>query len=196
MILPWNAVLLVCYFILFAIVHSLLADSRTKSIVRRFSPGAGRWYRLAFVLLAVVMVLPFLYLLLQADEILYAVPWPWRWLMIAIQLAGAIGLLEATRQTGVYGFLGLDQLSSKDTADLVTEGFYCHVRNPQFLFAMIFLWLFPTMTASLLTFNLLATLYFYLGARHEEITLQEQFKEKYRSYREAVPMFLPKLRCG
>jgi protein-S-isoprenylcysteine O-methyltransferase Ste14 len=183
------------YFIFFAIVHSLLADSRTKSMVRRLFPGSERWYRLAFVLLAGVMVLPFLYLLIQPDEILYVVPRSWKWLMMAGQLSGAIGLLEATRETGIHGFLGLDQLSSKEAGDLITNGFYCHLRNPQFLSAMIFLWLFPTMTASLLTFNLLATLYFYLGARHEEASLEEQFKERYRAYRDTVPMFLPRLRC-
>lgn len=194
--MSWNAILLACYFILFASVHSLLADYRTKSVARRLFPGSERWYRLAFILLAGVMVLPFIYLLPQPDEILYAVPWPWKWLMMAGQLSAAIGLLEATRQTGIYGFLGVDQLSSKGGSDLVTTGLYCHLRNPQFLFGMIFLWLFPTMTASLLTFSLLATLYFYLGARHEETSLEEQFQERYRAYRERVPMFLPRLRCG
>jgi protein-S-isoprenylcysteine O-methyltransferase Ste14 len=190
-----NSILIACYFILFASVHSLLADYRAKSMARRLFPASERWYRLAFILLAAVMVLPFLSLLRQPDEILYVIPWPWRWLMTATQLLAALGLLEATRETGVYGFLGLDQLSSKEATDLVTKGIYCHLRNPQFLFGIIFLWLFPSMTASLFTFNLLATVYFYLGARHEEISLAEQFKEKYRAYREAVPMFLPKLRC-
>jgi len=193
--MSWSAILLASYFILFASVHSLLADSRTKSMIQRLFPRSARSYRLAFVLLAGVMVLPFLSLLRQPDEILYSVPQPWSWLMTAGQLLAAVGLLEATRETGVYGFLGLDQLPSRQSGDLVTDGFYCHVRNPQFLFAIIFLWLFPTMTASLLTFNLLATLYFYLGARHEEISLAGQFKEKYRAYRETVPMFLPRLRC-
>jgi protein-S-isoprenylcysteine O-methyltransferase Ste14 len=190
-----NSILMACYFVFFACLHSLLADSRAKSSARRLFPGSERWYRLAFILLAAVMVLPFLYLLLQPDEILYVVPWPWKWLMTATQLLAALGLLEATRETGINGFLGLDQLSSKESEDLVTKGFYCHLRNPQFLFGTIFLWLFSTMTTSLSTFNLLATLYFYLGARHEETSLAEQFKDRYRTYRERVPMFLPRLRC-
>jgi len=193
--MPLNSILIGCYFVFFASVHSLLADSRAKSRARRLFPGSERWYRLAFIILAGVMMLPFLYLLLLPDEILYVVPWPWKWLTMAGQLSAALGLLEATRETGIYGFLGLDQLSIKEAGDLVTKGFYCHLRNPQFLFGMIFLWIFPKMTVSLLTFNLLATLYFYLGARHEEISLAVQFKEKYRAYRETVPMFLPRLRC-
>jgi protein-S-isoprenylcysteine O-methyltransferase Ste14 len=77
----------------------------------------------------------------------------------------------------------------------VTDGFYCHLRNPLFFFAALFLWLSPVMTESLLTFNILATVYFYLGARHEEGSLYEEFQDEYEWYRKAVPMFLLRLRC-
>jgi protein-S-isoprenylcysteine O-methyltransferase Ste14 len=194
--MPSNYIMMVCYFFFFASVHSLLADSRTKSSALRLFPGSERWYRLAFILLAAGMVLPFLYLLSRPDEKLYVVPWPWSWLTRAGQLLAALGLVEATRETGIYGFLGLDQLNSREGGDLVTKGLYCHLRNPQFLFGMIFLWLSPTMTSTLLTFNLMATMHFYLGARHEETSLAEQFKERYTKYRESVPMFLPRHRCN
>ncbi|MCX6676442.1 MAG: hypothetical protein NTU95_00665 [Methanothrix sp.] len=48
---------------------------------------------------------------------------------------------------------------------------------------------------NLLAFNILATVYFYLGARHEERSLQEEFGEEYEDYKKRVPMFLPRLRC-
>jgi len=44
------------------------------------------------------------------------------------------------------------------------------------------------------TFNILATVYFYLGARHEEISLQEEFGEQHEDYKKKVPMFLPRMR--
>jgi len=50
------------------------------------------------------------------------------------------------------------------------------------------------MTESLLAFNLSATLYFLLGALHEERSLLEQFGQEYEEYRQSVPMFLPRLR--
>ena len=52
------------------------------------------------------------------------------------------------------------------------------------------------MTVNLLTFNLLATVYFYAGALHEERSLQEEFGEAYRAYRQHVPMFIPRIRCS
>jgi len=76
---------------------------------------------------------------------------------------------------------------------LVTTGFYCHIRNPLFFFGAVFLWLFPFMTVNLLAFNILSTLYFYLGALHEEKSLREEFGKEYEEYRRKVPMFLPRI---
>jgi protein-S-isoprenylcysteine O-methyltransferase Ste14 len=78
--------------------------------------------------------------------------------------------------------------------ELVKDGFYCHIRNPLFFFSAVFLWLSPLMTENLLAFNILATVYFYLGARHEEGSLQEELGEQYEDYRKKVPMFLPRMR--
>jgi protein-S-isoprenylcysteine O-methyltransferase Ste14 len=79
--------------------------------------------------------------------------------------------------------------------ELVTDGFYCHLRNPLFLFAALFLWLTPLMTANLLAFNILATVYFYAGAIHEERSLKEEFGQEYEEYRRRVPMFIPRMTC-
>ncbi len=193
---------MVAYFVFFAIVHSLLADPAVKRAARRaIGETADRWYRLAYVLLALVMVLPFFYILLfSPDRTLYVVPAPWMWLMMAGQVLSAISLLGALRQTGVSYFFGLAQISERQgegegEGGLVTDGFYCHLRNPLFFFGALFLWLFPVMTINLLTFNLLATLYFIIGARHEEKSLKEEFGEEYEEYRRQVPMFIPRLRC-
>ncbi len=192
-----NVLALAAYFVLFAAVHSLLADPRFKRWFRQCSPGSDRWYRLAYVILALAMVLPFLYILfLLPDRVLYAVSAPWSWLMAAGQILSAVALLGALRQTSVSYFFGLAQLRVETEAgELVTDGFYCHLRNPLFLFGAVFLWLSPIMTLSLLAFNLLATAYFYLGARHEERSLREEFGLDYDLYRKKVPMFLPRLRC-
>ena len=51
------------------------------------------------------------------------------------------------------------------------------------------------MTENLLAFNILATIYFYIGARHEERSLREEFGQDYEDYQKRVPMFLPRLKC-
>ena len=193
------------YFVLFVMVHSLLADPRFKRRAgRALGKAFDRWQRLAYNLLALLMMLPFLLIMIfLPDRTLYIIPAPWSWLMVGGQLLAALALLQTTCQTGVSYFLGLSQLRKEGAAGrpasreggLVKDGFYCHIRNPLFFFATVFLWLFPIMTESLLAFNILATIYFYIGARHEERSLKEEFGEEYEEYRRAVPMFLPRLQC-
>ena len=186
------------YFAFFAIMHSILADPRFKTWAgKRFGNVFDRWQRLAYTVLALIMILPFIYIFVSLpDRILYIVSWPWSGLMAACQALAAIALLAALRQTGITYFLGLEQIKrASASGELVTSGFYCHIRNPLFFFAAIFLWLSPIMTLNLLAFNILATVYFYIGALHEEQSLMAEFGPEYEAYKKRVPMFLPRLKC-
>jgi protein-S-isoprenylcysteine O-methyltransferase Ste14 len=101
-------------------MHSILADPRFKTWAgKRFSNVFDRWQRLAYIVLALIMILPFIYIF----------------------------------------------------------------------------WLSPIMTLNLLAFNILATVYFYIGALHEERSLYEEFGPEYEDYKKRVPMFLPRLKC-
>ena len=186
------------YFVFFAIVHSILADPRFKSRAREeFGEAFDRWHRLTFTALALIMILPFFYILIfLPDRTLYIVPRPWNGLLVASQALAALALLASLRQTGISYFLGLEQIKGTSAAGgLVTGGFYCHLRNPLFFFGALFLWLSPIMTLNLLAFNILATVYFYIGALHEERSLREEFGPEYEAYQKRVPMFLPRLKC-
>lgn len=186
------------YFAFFAIMHSILADSRFKGRARKeFGNVFDRWQRLAYTVLALIMILPFIYIFAYLpDRILYIVSWPGSGLMAAGQILAALALLAALRQTGLIYFLGLEQLKrASASGELVTSGFYCHLRNPLFFFAALFLWLSPIMTLNLLAFNILATVYFYVGALHEQRSLYEEFGPQYEAYKKRVPMFLPRLSC-
>jgi methanethiol S-methyltransferase len=191
---------MIAYFVIFGLTHSLLADPRAKKMVRRaLGTAADRWYRLVYVILSAVAVLPFFYILaFMHDWTLYTVPAPWEWLMVAGQALCVLAVVAALKQTGFFHFFGLFQSLSdrpEGPGTLVTDGFYCHIRNPLFFFGTVFLWLFPFMTVNLLTFNILATVYFYVGALHEERSLEEEFEEAYRAYRQRVPMFIPRIGC-
>lgn len=201
MVMLSSSGVMIAYFLFFGLSHSLLADLRAKRTIRRaLGPAADKWYRLAYVVLAFVTVLPFLFILaFMPDRILYVVPSPWSRLMVAGQVLSVLAVAAALRQTGFFYFLGLSQPFSdrpEEPGTLVTSGFYCRIRNPLFFFGTVFLWLFPFMTINLLTFNMLATVYFYFGALHEERSLQEEFGEAYRAYKQHVPMFIPRIRCS
>lgn len=199
--MPSSAAVIIAYFVIFGLTHSLLADPRAKRAIRNaIGQAADRWYRLVYVILSAVAVLPFFYILAFApDRTLYAVPAPWKWLMITGQVLCVLAVAAALWQTGFFYFFGLSQPFSarpEEPGTLVTGGFYCHIRNPLFFFGTVFLWLFPFMTVNLLTFNIMATVYFYVGALHEERSLVEEFGDAYKAYRQRVPMIIPRIRCN
>lgn len=190
------------YFLIFAPVHSHLADPAFKSWARRaIGPAFDSWQRLAYNLLALIMILPFLFILLfLPGKTLYMVSAPSNYLLALGQLLLVAAMLMTLRQTGAASFLGLSHIGNKGRTDdgrrLVTTGLYSRTRNPLFFFAALILWLTPLMTESLLSFNILATIYFYLGARHEERSLKAEYGEAYEEYKSRVPMFLPRLRSA
>jgi len=177
------------YFLIFAPVHSLLADPAFKSWARRaIGPAFDSWQRLAYNLLALIMILPFLFILLfLPGKTLYLVSAPCNYLLALGQLLLVAAMLMTLRQTGAASFLGLSHIGNKGRTDdgrrLVTTGLYSRTRNPLFFFAALILWLTPLMTESLLSFNILATIYFYLGARHEERSLKAEYGEAYEEYK-------------
>lgn len=154
-----------------------------------------RWYRLFFTLVAVATLLPLLYLFyLFPGEVLYSVPAPWRWGMVAFQAAAAFGLAKTLLEAGPLQFLGI-RPDDGGSGQLIVRGIYCRTRNPLFLFALVFLWLTPVMTTNLLPLYIIATVYFILGSIHEERMLAEEFGAAYLDYRDRVPRFIPRSRC-
>lgn len=192
-------------FVVWALLHSVTAARGVKAWVRR------RWgqraydgfYRLAYNLFSVVSILPLLYLLATRapSTVLWRVRVPWLFLMLLVQGLGMLGLIISVLQTDVWRFLGVRQAlrylqGAEDPdppAQFVETGAYGLVRHPLYLFSMMVIWFTPLMTVGTLLFNLLATVYFWVGSLHEERRLEREFGEAYRAYREKVPGFLPRV---
>jgi len=192
----FSVILLTLFFIVYAVVHSLLASLRFKNWVRRTTgPQSDRWYRLAYNVFATLTFLPvFPMLALLPDQMLYVVSPPWRWLMMVLQFFAMIAFVRAFFQTDVLHFLGISQLFTSDAQEnkpLVIEGFYCWVRHPLYTFSLIVLWLIPDMSQNMLTFTLLTTLYFLVGSIFEERRMLHEFGEAYAAYQRQVPRLIP-----
>jgi protein-S-isoprenylcysteine O-methyltransferase Ste14 len=187
--------LVVC-FVVWAVVHSLLASVPVKDWTRRvLGEGVDRWYRLAYVVFASVSGLPLLLMVaVLPDRALYAVPSPWRWPMRGGQALALGAAVWAVLETGPTYFLGLSQLLARGSSQantLQVRGFYCWVRHPLYLFSIVILWLSPDMTVNLLVFYGLITLYFAIGSLHEERRLLAEFGHAYRDYQRQVPWLIP-----
>jgi protein-S-isoprenylcysteine O-methyltransferase Ste14 len=191
-----SALYLGIYFIGWAVLHSLLASLRIKKLAARlFGEAARRWYRLGFVLTAVITLIPLLLMILRLPDIpLYAVAPPWRWIMVAAQFASLVLLGWTILSTDTLDFIGLKQIRRPtQRSALTTNGPYRYSRHPMYFGSMLVMWLSPTMSANLLTLFALMSLYFIVGSYHEEQLLVKQFGTAYVEYRRKVPRIFPGL---
>lgn len=181
------------------VLHSWLAAFSTKAVVERLA-GADvrRFYRLGFVLVAVVSLLPILAMVaFLPARVLWVIPVPWLYVTLLVQGLALTGLVITVLQVDTLAFIGLRQLHQPDAeqhAKLVTRGFYRWVRHPLYFFSLVLFWLFPYMTDLTLAFVIAASLYFLIGTVPEEHKLTEIYGDTYRQYQKDVPRIIPWLK--
>jgi methanethiol S-methyltransferase len=193
--IPYEIVVLIS-MCAWSVLHSWLAAFSTKNLaVRIFGKGIRRYYRLLFVGVAVLTLLPILAMVvLFPSRIVWTIPAPWLYLTLALQALALLGLVITVLQVDTMAFIGLSQLHHPDAeqkAELVTRGFYRWVRHPLYLFSLVLFWLFPLMTNVSLAFVIAASLYFVIGTLPEERKLAEIYGQSYRQYQQDVPRIIP-----
>lgn len=191
------------FFTLMAIVaygllHSLLASRTVKAWAERsFGNVAGRTYRLIYNVIGLITLLPVLVIPgLLPGQTLYQLHGIWLVLAILGQAFAVLILFMGLFQTDPWQFLGLRQLihpTGDGDQELVVSGFYRCVRHPLYVAGLIFIWLIPIMTTSLLVLNLGLTFYIYIGSIFEERRLLAEYGSIYLAYRNEVPRLVPRL---
>lgn len=182
----------------FAAIHSLMASLRFKRLAMRiFGQRVEKLYMPIFSFVALLTIAPLAYLLYKnPGEIIYIVPSPWRWMMVAGQLIAGIITLRAFTDAP-QRFKIRAQLSAPNTPEagsLNIRGIYRWVRDPFLLSTLIIMVLTPFMTVNLLAIYIFTTIYLYLGSLHWETRLMAQFSDEYKEYQKQVHRITPKLR--
>ncbi len=190
-------------FITWALLHSITAAFSTKQFVRTLIGEAvyDGLYRLGYNLFASITFLPVLYMLAKVvpSTAVWNIPSPFNILFLIIRWGGMIGFLISLFQTDIWDFAGLAQakryLSGDETitlpARLVVSGTYNWVRHPLYLFSLLYIWFSPYMTMNGFIFNMLITIYFWIGSSYEEKRLNDEFGEAYAAYKKRVPRIFP-----
>jgi len=202
-------------FILFALLHTLLASFKVKSILAKRIGSAMAFYRLAYNIIF-LWLFWYLYEYLPRPEAeLFDLKYPWDIIILIPQFLSLAGIIWTFRYFSPGEFLGISQIrrwmtgnfieglegdlqgerNSKDVFDekltLKIEGPYKVVRHPLYLFTIIFLILRPTMDLFYLVFLIFLIAYFYIGSFYEERKLVSAFGDRYRKYQESVPRLFP-----
>lgn len=174
-------------------LHSWLAGLGLKAWVDRRWPALTPAYRMLFNGLAVVLLIPPLWLtwLYPGDALWH---WP-AWIAWPAAVVAVAGYLWSLRWYDGMDFLGLRQWRGRDgpTAwrdSLVLSPLHRYVRHPWYSLGLLLLWT-RDLNAGWLVATLAITLYLVIGSRLEERKLVEVFGESYRRYRDKVPALVP-----
>jgi protein-S-isoprenylcysteine O-methyltransferase Ste14 len=187
---------LVLCWLAYAALHSLLASLRLKRVVAAHWPRLAPAYRLAFNLLAVVLLLPPLWLTFAwRGPLLWSWQGGWAWLANGLAVAAAAGFLWSTRYYDMGVFYGSTQWrtrehAAEDPGGLTLSPLHRHVRHPWYSLGLLILWT-RDMDEARLTSALCITLYLWLGSLLEERKLLAFHGKAYARYRERVPGLVP-----
>lgn len=194
-----SSVVVFLSMVAWSVLHSWLAAFSTKDMARRvFGTRIQRYYRLFFIAIAGLTLLPILGLVVVLpSSLLWTIPVPWRYLTLTLQGLALLGLVITVLQVDTLAFIGLRQVHNPDAeknSELVTRGFYRWVRHPLYFFSLVILWLLPVMTNLTLAFVIASSLYLLIGTIPEEKKLIEIYGDSYRQYQKEVPRIFPWLK--
>jgi methanethiol S-methyltransferase len=177
----------------YGLFHSALASSQVKNVVQSNLSWSAQSYRLFFVAVAFLTLIPPLYFHLIYDSTLL-----WE-NSIFQKLAGAAlatsGLFIIKRAFQSYNlkqFIGLAKEEPND--ELVITGYHAKVRHPLYSGTLLFFygWFLFSNTDSNLALALAMHCYTLIGIKWEEKKLIEKFGKAYLAYMKNVPALIPK----
>ena len=133
------------------------------------------YYRLCYNIFSLLTLFPVvLYQLRLHEKILFAWPWPWNMLKIAMYLAAFFLFYEGYRAYDMKYVLGTRQLQERredkmqKAADFKTSGILDYVRHPWYSGAIILVWAFGHISDVSLVSKIILTAYIFIGTFLEE----------------------------
>ena len=191
-----NIVLLSLIWLLYFIVHSVLASLSAKKFVAAKWPDFMPYYRLIFNAVSLLLLIPPLWFSHSLDG-----PVLWRWdgalFFVANGLAvlAAVGFYWSLNYYDSSEFIGLRQLRegakrAEEQEHFVISPLHRFVRHPWYFLGMVIIWTRDMNTAFLIT-AVAVSIYFIIGSKLEERKLIGYYGDTYRRYMERVSGLFP-----
>lgn len=191
-----TVLILVLAWLIYSGVHSWLASLQLKRYVAEHRPGLMPAYRLCFNLLALLLLIPPLWLTYTLPgPVLWAWKGPAWWVANGMALLALAGVFWSLRDYDGSEFLGLRQwrgriASVEDQEEFHISTLHRYIRHPWYGLGLVLVWT-RDMDLAFITTAIMITLYFILGSRLEERKLIIYHGDRYRRYRELVPALVP-----
>ncbi|MEJ2692191.1 MAG: hypothetical protein P8166_03810 [Candidatus Thiodiazotropha sp.] len=183
-------------WLLYFVLHSLLASLWLKSRVHNRWPGLMPTYRLLFNSLSLLLLLPPLALAWRlAGDPLWTYGEVGNGIRFALMGSAVAAFVWSLRYYDGREFIGLRQWSNgsreiEDQERLRISPLHRFVRHPWYSLGLVLIWTQEMDPARLLS-ALMITGYLLLGSRLEERKLLIYHGTRYRHYRQQVPGLIP-----
>jgi len=188
---PSSLGLLAFLWFLYFALHSFTASHWLKQRVAERYQAINRHYRLIYVVVACVTLIPPVGLMwMLAGEPLWAWRGPAFWTANGLALLALAGFWHSTRVYDMDAFFGLKAGPTEQTSLRLSPA-HRFVRHPWYFYGLIIIWT-RDMDAARLTSAVCLTLYILAGSRLEDRKLLIEYGSAYRLYRERVPGLIPR----
>lgn len=187
-------VLLGLSWILYGVLHSVLASTAVKKSIAGRMKDAFKYYRIAYTIFAFLgLVVLIVWMLLMESPVVFPVSGLLLSLGAFFAIAGLLLMLICIRKY-FFSLSGIKTLVEETHhPELVVSGVHRYVRHPLYLGTFAFIWglflLLPFL--SLLITNIVITVYTIVGMRFEEKKLLLAFGDAYANYMQNVRALLP-----
>jgi protein-S-isoprenylcysteine O-methyltransferase Ste14 len=177
---PRTLLIDIALFSAFALHHSVFARNSARAFVRRIVPA--HLERTVYVWVASLMLIGVCARWQAVPGVLWHVPPPWAWLMMAIQLAGIWLTLRSAAVIDGLELAGVRWKSEVGNWEFKTDGPYGWVRHPIYLGWILIVFAVGTMTMTRLTFAVVSSVYLLIAIPFEERTLRRNSAGAYDDY--------------
>jgi len=190
--------ILATYWILYFVLHSILASNWLKEVFKKKFLKLYPFYRLTYNAIALVT----LFFVLNYQQSIPPIFFFKKTLLsqsigYLITFLGGILSYKAFKNYSTTEFLGLDfnNYPQENSNILNTSGFNSLVRHPLYFASLLLIWgyFLTKPTTTILIMNGVISAYFIIGTKLEEQKLIKEFGQQYKDYISRVPMLLPSL---
>lgn len=192
----YNHLILALSWVVYFILHSVLASLQVKLSVKTISIKFFRYYRLAYTLFATVTLIFVIWFQYSFISPLLISSLFLKYFSLALLVIPGITIMAASIYKYFKLLSGIRSIyQATPPAELKVEGIHKYVRHPLYLGTLLFIWglffIFPLLN------NLIAaaaiTTYVLIGIKFEEKKLLKEFGNVYAEYIKNVPGLIPKL---
>ena len=190
-VLLWDAFLSFVFFV----QHSGMVR---RSFKQRLSPGIPPRYHGAIYTIASGIALAFVVVFWQRSQtsllVLQGIP---RMIAMGCSILAVVVFVLSAYSLRAFDPLGIGPIrahlraAEHNGGPFVVRGPYRWVRHPLYSCILVMFWANPDLTTDRLLFNVLWTVWIYVGAALEERDLTRDFGDAYSQYQKAVPMLVP-----